>query len=356
MSAAAVGGAATQDLGGPTSGGTALIGDVGGTNARFALLDPSGSIDRIRVLAGADHASLADAVEVYLAGACAPQADGSPARARPQKAAIDIAGPVSGDAVEFTNRPSWSFSIAATRAKLGLDQLIIVNDFAAAAASAPHIAAADLAPIGTTPDGLAVGKAVPGAPIGVFGPGSGLGVGAIFPVEGHWVAVAGEGGHVSLPPSTERESRVVDVLRRRFGHVSAERALSGPGLVNLCEALAEIDGATVPHLTPAEVTDPNRGGQIPQCREALTMFAEMLGTIAGDLALTLGARGGVYIAGGIVPRLGAEFPSALFRRRFESKGRLSPYLAPIPTFVIRHPYPAFVGLAALLQGRSAIGG
>jgi glucokinase len=320
----------------------ALLGDIGGTNARFALLDSRGRIEQIQVLACDDHAGLAEAVESYLAGLSAR------ARASPRAAAIDVAGPVAGDFTALTNHP-WSFSQRALKSRLGLEQLLVVNDFAAVAAATPHLGRRQRLRIG--------GKsAAAEAPIGVIGPGSGLGVGAILPIEGRWIALAGEGGHVSLAPGSLREDRVLDLMRRRFGHVSAERALSGPGLVNLYNVLSELDGMPAQPYGAEQVTDPALCESDSHCREALMMFADMLGTVAGDLALTLGARGGVYIAGGIVPRLGRAFPSERFRQRFEDKGRMRRYLAEIPTFLIRHPYPAFLGLAALLQGRSAIAG
>jgi glucokinase len=325
--------------------GPALLGDIGATNARFALLDATGIIGHIRVTACAQHPGLAEAAEVYLKEIGAHETV--------RAAAIDVAGPVSGDRVTLTNHP-WGFSQAELRTRLGLDHLLIVNDFAAAAAAAPHLAMSELGWIGTQP---APTLYVPETPIGVIGPGSGLGVGSILPVgEGRWIALAGEGGHVSLAPGTEREGRVWNAMRERFGHVSSERALSGPGLVNLYSFLAEIDGKTVQPRTPAEVSEAGLAGTDPYCVEALAMFAELLGSVAGDLALTLGARGGVYIAGGIVPRYGKAFPAARFRARFEGKGRLCTYLVGIPTFVMLHPFPAFVGLAALLRGGSAIAG
>ncbi len=323
----------------------ALLGDIGATNARFALLDAQGRIDHVRIHACGDHAGLAEAAEAYLAEVRGPA---------PEAAAIDVAGPVSGDEVALTNHP-WSFSQAALRRRLALQRLLVVNDFAAVAAAAPHIPAAQLSRLGG-------GGGTPGAPIGVLGPGSGLGAGGIVPIPGgageriQWIALPGEGGHVSLAPGTARESRVLEAMHRRFGRVSAERALSGPGLVNLYAALCEIDGMPAQAYAPSQITDPEIGERDPRCAEALAMFADLLGAVAGDLALTLGARGGIYIAGGIVPRLGTRFAGAAFRRRFEDKGRMSPYLAPIPAYVIRHPYPAFVGLAALLQGDSTIAG
>ncbi len=319
----------------------ALLGDIGATNARFALLDSRGRIDQIRVLACGDHPGLAEAAEAYLAQL------GAEARAGPQVAAIDVAGPVAGDFAALTNHP-WSFSQKALKARLRLERLLVVNDFAAVAAATPHLDRRQRLRIG----GASATAAK--APIGVIGPGSGLGVGAILPIEGRWIALAGEGGHVTLAPASDRENRVLDLMRRRFGHVSAERALSGPGLVNLYNVLSELDGVPAQSYGPAQVTDPVLCESDSHCREALMIFADLLGTVAGDLALTLGARGGIYIGGGIVPRLGAAFPADRFRQRFEDKGRMRRYLAEIPTFLIRHPYPAFVGLAALLEGRSAI--
>jgi glucokinase len=151
-----------------------------------------------------------------------------------------------------------------------------------------------------------------------------------------------------MAPATDRESAVIDRMRRHAGHVSAERALSGPGLVNLYNALAELDGIQAQPYTAAQITDLALASQDPRCVEATGMFSAMLGTMAGNLALTLGARGGIYIGGGIVPRLGKTFVDSPFRERFEAKGRLRGYLEVIPTFVVTHPLPAFLGCAALL--------
>jgi glucokinase len=327
-----------------------LVGDIGATNARFALLDAAGRIAGIRVLACRDYASLAEAAEAYLDLVRRNRQEPPGAPARPTAAAIAVAGPITGDQVTFTNHP-WSFSQAALKSRLGLERLLIVNDFAAVAACAPHLGAKDLRWIG---GGATADNHVPKAMIGVLGPGTGLGVGGILPVDRRWVAITGEGGHVSLAPASDRESQVLEIMRQRFGHVSAERALSGPGLVNLYRILAEIDGATPEPYLPPQVTEMATADGDPHCREALEMFAEMLGTEASDLALTLGAKGGLYIGGGIVPRLGPAFPAQRFRQRFEQKGRLFPYIADIPSFIICHPFPAFVGLAALLRNASTI--
>jgi glucokinase len=163
-----------------------------------------------------------------------------------------------------------------------------------------------------------------------------------------WVALSGEGGHATMAPATARESAVLDLMRTRFDHVSAERCLSGPGLVNLYNGLAALDGVPAAPYTPAQITDPEIGSHDRLCREATAMFCAMLGTVSGNLALTLGAQGGVYIAGGIAPKLGSRLAESEFRERFEAKGRMRPYLAAIPTYVITHRLPAFLGCAAAL--------
>ena len=170
------------------------------------------------------------------------------------------------------------------------------------------------------------------------------------PKRHHKVALTGEGGHATMAPATDRESAVLDRMRRHFDHVSAERVLSGPGLGNLYNTLAELDGIPAQGYTAAQITDLAIRSADPLCVEATTMFCAILGTMAGDLALTLGARGGLYIGGGIVPKLGRTFVESPFRERFEAKGRFRAYLSEIPTFVVTHPLPAFLGCAALLAG------
>ena len=332
-----------------TIAAVSLVGDIGATNARFALVDATGKADRIRIFSCRDHAGLAEAVEAYLDDGRLDHGEATSAPMRPAAAAIAVAGPVTGDQVAFINHP-WSFSQAALRSRLKLDRLLILNDFGAVAAGAPHLAMDDLHWIGGA---ATAGNYVPKSMIGVLGPGTGLGMGGTLPIDGRWVVLTGEGGHMSLAAATEREAQVLEVIRRRFGHASAERALSGPGLVNLYSILAEIDGATPKPYLPRQVSELAIAGD-RHCRQALEMFAEMLGTVASDLALALGAKGGIYIGGGIVPRLGPAFPAQRFRQRFEQKGRLFPYVADIPSFVIRHSFPAFAGLAAMLRNASTI--
>jgi glucokinase len=317
---------------GPSDAPTWLVGDIGGTNARFGLVSPDGAILDSRVSAAGDFADIDSAIEAYLADVSGLK--------RPTAAALAIAASITGDEIRMTNHP-WHFSIAALRDRLGLSRLIAINDFTAAALALPRLSPADRMPVGG-------GRPVEGAPLAVLGPGSGLGVSGLVRAGSGWTALSGEGGHATMAPTTEREDDVLRLMRRRFDHVSAERCLSGPGLVNLYNTLAALDAVPAAPYTAAQITDPQIGAQDRLCREATAMFCAMLGSLAGDLALTLGARGGVYIAGGIVPRLGARLGESDFRRRFEAKGRLGDYLATIPTYVVTHKLPAFLGCAAAL--------
>jgi glucokinase len=309
-----------------------LVGDIGATNARFGLVSPDGAILNSSTFADADFATIGEAIRAYLAQ------NGS--RQRPRIGCLAIAAPATSDQIRMTNHP-WSFSVAALRAELGFERFEVINDFTATALALPRLGPADRMPVGG-------GAPVAGRPIAVLGPGSGLGVSGLVPAGPRWLPLTGEGGHVTMAAVTGRQNGVLEWMRRHFDHVSAERCLSGPGLVNLYNALAALDGVPAAPYTAAQITDPAMMAQDPLCAEATGMFCGMLGTVAGDLALTLGAQGGVYIAGGIVPRLGAYFVDTGFRARFEAKGRLSPYLAAIPIYVVTHPLPAFLGCAAVL--------
>lgn len=305
-----------------------IIADIGGTNARFAVAENGryGEVTRVEV---ADYPAIGDALADYLGK--------FPVGSRPKIAVIDVAGPVRGDTVSLTNHP-WSFSIAKLRQSLGFSTLRVVNDFAAAAMSVPHLPAQDTLLIG--PDCPAVL-----GPIGVIGPGTGLGVGALVPSRGKWISIPGEGGHVTLPAGSQAEDEIIAVLRRRWDHVSAERALSGAGLVNLYEAVCMIEGRTPVSMSPADVTTHAIGRTDEDCVKAFAHFCAMLGTVAGDLAVTIGATGGIYIAGGILLRFKDAFASSGFRARFESKGRFHDYLGRIPTRLILEESPALLGLA-----------
>jgi glucokinase len=309
-----------------------LIADIGGTNVRFALVDP-GSTEAVQPMAlrCADYAGPAEAAEAYLRHV-------APAVA-PNRAAFDVASPVLGDSITLTNH-AWRFSVTEVRDRLGLARLDVVNDFTAVALAVPWLADADKVAVSS-------GVAAPGGAIAVLGPGTGLGVSSLIPVGTGWQAVSGEGGHVTMPATNEQEAAVLAWLRARHGHVSAERVLSGPGLVNIYLALASLGGTPAEAPPPDEVTRRAADGD-PLASTALAMFFSMLGTVAGDIALTVGARGGVIIAGGIIPKLLPSFLASDFHRRFADKGRFASYLSAIPIHVVTHPYPAFVGLAGLV--------
>lgn len=311
----------------------ALVADLGATNARFALVSSAGVAD-IRILPCRDFPSLEAAIESYLDQVAPP--------ARPAAAAIAIASPITGDQVTMTNQ-AWTFSISGMKAQFGLDRLEVVNDFTAAALSVPQLGPGDFRQVGD-------GKPLPGRAVGVIGPGTGLGVSGLVPTREAWQPLAGEGGHVTMAAVTAREEAVLTWLRQKHRHVSAERVLSGMGLTNLYEAIAALEGEEdAPMRDPPGVTEAGVAGRDPICREAVDMFCGMLGTVAGNLALTIGAFGGIYIAGGIVPKLGPYFDQSPFRERFIDKGRFRSYLDEIPTYVITHPTQAFLGLKLVLE-------
>ena len=313
----------------------ALIADIGGTHARFALVRPGEAPSDAIVMRCADYAGPAEAASAYLASISSP---GEVVKT-PQRAAFAVASPIVGDRVDLINSP-WRFSITDVREKLGLERLEVINDFTAVALSVPYLEPADL---------MCLGAAL-GAPIGVLGPGTGLGVSALVAgPDGRWIALAAEGGHVTMAATDDREAALLSSLRHRFGHVSAERVLSGPGLVNLYEAVAAVSGQPAVYSTPDVISQRALDGSCPLCREALDTFFGMMGTVAGNLALTLGARGGIFVAGGVLPRMKDSFAASAFRRRFEAKGRFQAYLAEIPCALVIHPQPAFAGLASLVN-------
>lgn len=311
------------------SGKVRLIGDIGGTNARFAIA-MNGEYQQQKSYLTEQHAGLDSAISAYLATL--------PPNLQPAEAVIAIAGPAEGEQIRLTNS-HWEFSTTALARQFKLSRLVALNDFTANAFALPYLRPDEFRQVGG-------GTAQAGAPIGILGPGTGLGVsGLLRGADGTYAALSGEGGHGTMPAADAADAAILAELATRMDHVSAERVLSGEGLVNLYEALCALDGHKPAKLTPAEVTDDSSGDT--RRAAAVERFCAMLGTVAGNLALTLGAKGGIYIAGGIVPKLGPRFDRSEFRRRFEAKGRMRVYLAPIPTFVITHPDPALIGLARL---------
>ena len=311
-----------------------LLGDIGGTHARWAWqAAPGDALRDLRVHRGVNYAALVDSAAAYRAEVGLPP---------PRWAAIGIATPVTGDWVRMTNH-HWAFSIDALRSALGVERCLVLNDFTALALALPALAPGDLRPLGG-------GPAAPGAPRALLGAGTGLGVSGLLPLAGGgWLPISGEGGHVTLAAADADEAAVIDWLRRQHGHVSAERVLSGTGLLNLYAARAALLGLPAETLLPAEVATRAAAGHDAACVAALRDFASFLGNVAGNLVLTLGARGGVYLGGGVVPRLGATFDAALFRRRFEAKGRFAGYLEPVPAWLITAAHPALIGASRALD-------
>ncbi|AKJ29705.1 glucokinase [Caldimonas brevitalea] len=312
-----------------------MVGDVGGTNARFAWITERGApLLHTTTYACAEHATLQDAMQRFL---------DDHRLGSPRWCAIGIANPVVGDRVQMTNH-HWSFSISEVQRRLAMDRFLVINDFTALALSLPALGADEVRQVGG-------GSAVPHAPLGLVGPGTGLGVSGLLPaVAGHGaIPINGEGGHATLAAMDDLEEAVLRVLRQRFGHVSAERAVSGMGLLNLYQAVCDVDGVVAQPMTAADISAAAVVGANRQCVTALALFCSFLGNVAGNIALTLGALGGVYIGGGIVPRLGEWFDRSTFRQRFEDKGRFRPYLEGIATFVVQARAPALIGAARALD-------
>ena len=310
-----------------------LLGDVGGTHLRFALaLEPRGGIVGMKAYDWNDGTGIESAVARYLA---------QQGQARPRACALSVAAPVSGDEVSLTNR-GWSFSTAELQDRLGVERLAVLNDFTALAFAVPRLTPADVRQVGG-------GAAVPDAPIAILGAGTGLGVSASLAASTGRLAVSSEGGHATVSGSDDIEDRLLSILRQQFGHVSFERVLSGDGIVNLYRAHCAIDGVEAAPLDAAAISQRAVEGVDARCVAAIDRFFGLLGTFAGNLALTFDARGGVFLAGGIVPRLIERIGSSSFRMRFESKGRFRSYLERIPTKVIADP-----AAAALLGANQAL--
>jgi glucokinase len=314
------------------AGAQRLLIDLGATTARFALQRPGGEPERVMRVAVAEQPDLLTAIRHYLART----------GANPGAGAFAVASAITGDRVALTNHP-WTFSIAETRRQLGLLHLRVINDFTAVALALPRLGPSDVVKVGG-------GEGRPDAPLAVLGPGTGLGASGLLPTPSGWYAIAGEGGHTTLPAMDGREEEIIAALRRRFGHVSAERAVSGQGLQNLYAAVAELSGGRVPEeLAPPDIADRALSGEDALAREALDHFCALLGTVAGNLTLSLGALGGCFIAGGIAPKMERFFSGSRFRARFEEKGRFRDYMAAIPTWLVVRRTPAFLGLAYLLD-------
>jgi glucokinase len=319
--------------------GPRLLADIGATHARFALEAAPGVLRSVAVLRCEDYTGIVPLLHAYLA-----QNEGT----RISHAALAVANPISGDYVRMTNR-DWQFSTDEVRRALGLSTLLIVNDFTALAMALPGFKPEDLLQIGPgTPQAHAVA--------GVLGPGTGLGVSGVIPTVDGFVTLGSEGGHMNFAPADEREFAILQYAWREWPHVSNERLISGPGIELIHRALAQRNGVQAPARSAAEIMSAALEQNDALCLEVLECFAGMLGGAAANLAVTLGAFGGIFIGGGIVPRMAQWFASSPFRARFEAKGRFTEYAAQIPTYVIMTPNPALRGVAAILsehlRGRS----
>ena len=311
-----------------------LIADIGATNSRCALLDDKGGVLAVERFSNEDYPDLGTLLLAYL--------DRRRDSDRPREAALAIAAPVLGDEVKMINI-RWAFSRSELAQQLGVSRLLLFNDFAAIARGLPDLDHEDLEQIGS---GLGEVRATQA----VLGPGSGLGVASLIPGPDGWAVASGEGGHVTMAAANDDEAEILKMIRETVGHCSAERLLSGPGLVNLYWAVGQQHHVEVDKLEPEQVMALAGEGD-PLAVQARNHFFAMLGTVAGNLALTVGARGGVYIAGGIVPASLEAFKTSEFRSRFEAKGRYRSYLEDIPTYVITRPEPAFIGLRRFLGYR-----
>ncbi len=318
-----------------------LLADIGGTYARFTLEIGPGEFTQMASLRCADHADFHAAVRAYLAGLSWQDMGGPQQIAH---AAIAIANPVEGDRVRMTNY-HWQFSIDEMRQRLSLDTLVVVNDFTALAMALPRLAEVDVHQVGG-------GQARRPSVIGLLGAGTGLGVSGLIPAGEGWIALGTEGGHVNFGPRDEREMDILKFAWKTLDHVSYERLISGPGLELIYKALADRNGVAdaEPLLAPAITQRALEDGD-KLCLETLEVFCGLLGTAAANLAVTLGSLGGIYIGGGIVPRLGEYFDRSPFRARFEDKGRFHDYVAAIPTFVITAEHATFKGASAILENQ-----
>lgn len=314
-----------------------LVADIGGSEARFACLDGTGAPGPVHSLPVGAYAGFESALEHVLAGGLAP--------GPPDTLAVCAAGPLHAGRIQLTNA-SWCMDHTQLQNLTTTGRAYLVNDFSAMALSLPVLGRQSLLAHGTQ-------QPIHGEPMVVLGPGTGLGVaGCVRGSDGHYVPVPGEGGHVSLAPASARETQVVERLIERFGHASAERAVSGTGLPQLYRVVAELDGVfdkAAPPLHAAQIAARAFAHTDATAVETLALFTAWLGSLAGDLALTLGAKGGVFLGGGILPKWHKQFDVERFRARFSAKGRCKDYLEAIPSSTIIADGPALLGLAQLLK-------
>jgi len=320
-----------RDLGG------VLVADIGGTHARFALVhrDPISSVYHVSqavTLASADFDSVEQSLDTYL-----ETITGS----RPLGACLAVAGPIGEDRIRLTNL-HWEFSARELGRRFGIENFLVVNDFAAFLAGVTVIGQENLSMVKP-------GVPVSTSPVAALGPGTGLGISSITRGAGGWHPVASEGGHAGFAPGNEQELEIARILMRRFGRVSLEQVISGPGMANLYEALCVIAGQKPQPRTPEQITALGLSGDDALCEQTLRVFCAILGSVAGDLALITGARGGVFLGGGVVRKFESMLVNGDFVRRFCDKGVMSDYVAQIPVYTVHGGQAALIGAAVLLE-------
>jgi len=315
-----------------------LVADIGGTNARFSAV-PVGDLESCYEFHHSveEHPEFADLVEDLLAEIAKATGWDTP----PESACFAVACPADVEEIAFTNS-HWHFTKTQLKKLLGCNNLFVINDFEAVAHGITELNDNDLVQVGGD-------KPVATKPIGILGAGTGLGVAGLVPAENSYHVLDSEGGHADYPPTTDRMAAVVDVLREEYGRVSLERLLSGKGIFNIYRSLCKINKIDRAYETPAEVAAAAQGGSDELALQSLNMFCSGMGSAAGNLALTYGAKGGIYIAGGVVPRFIDFFIQSDFRHKFEEKGRFVSYLKPIPIFIVVRENLGLLGAAKKLK-------
>jgi glucokinase len=308
-----------------------FVADVGGTNIRLAQIS-NGQLTEIRKYLCNDFATITDVIRTYFSEYPDVQFSAG---------CLGVACPVAGDVISMTNN-SWQFSIDKLQDALGLSWLGVINDFTAVAHALPVLSIQQKEQIGQ-------GTAIHHDNIAVFGPGTGLGVKHLTYTDNSWLALDGEGGHVDFAPVDENDIAVWRFLTSKYGHASAEEVMSGRGLVQIYQALGEFKNVPAVLDEPSEITARALDDSCDLCVLTLTQFCRVMGSFAGNLALNLGTRGGVYIGGGIAPRFVNFIKNSDFRARFEAKGRFRDYVAGIPTFIITEPDHGLIGAMAYLE-------
>lgn len=313
-----------------------LVADIGGTNGRFGLVNACShgkgyNAEQQISLRSADYPTLADMIRDYVKQA---------GISMPKFACLAIAGPIQDGHVKVTNL-NWEFSISRLRDELNMQALDVINDYSALAYAAPHLQKEDITTLYNT-------EANPYAPIGVMGPGTGFGAALLAPVNKAWKIIPTEGGHCSFAPTTDTEIAILQELRKRFDHVSIEHLLSGQGLVSIYKALAAIESKDAEDLQPADVSERGMKHQDALCEQALQAFCNILGSVAGDKALSWGALGGIYLGGGIVPKIAHYLPQTDFIKRYLHKGVMRGYVEDIPVHMVTNDKAALIGTAAWL--------